>query len=308
MQWPQALVRSAVVCWASGLVLVGPALARDVPFLAGRINDTAHIVPDDVAARLEEKLRKVEESTGAQVAVLTIDSLDGEPLEDYSMRVAETWKLGQKGKDNGVLFLVAKSDRKMRIEVGYGLEGALPDAITKRILDNVTRPRFRAGDFGGGVEATVDSIAGIISGDASAVPPEATSGSEPRFEGPLAARLAGFAVFLLVVGVFSFLAVFSKGCASWFLYAFLIPFWGAFPVAFLGPAGVVFLALWIVGFPILKLVLGSTPAGKHFLRSHPGLTAIATSSGHSGSGGGWSSGGFSGGGGSFGGGGSSSSW
>jgi uncharacterized protein len=116
-------------------------------------------------------------------------------------------------------------------------------------------------------------------------------------------------MFVIVLGILSAVALFGKGCGSWFLYPFLMPFYLAFPFAFWGPPGLALLPIWVIGFPIAKLLLGNTAAGKGFLAAHPGLIAFAASSGHSGSGGGWSSGGgFSGGGGSFGGGGSSSSW
>jgi uncharacterized protein len=145
-----------------------PALAADkpVPFLSGRVVDEAGMIPEDARQRIEQKLAAFEQKTGDQVAVLTVNSLDGEPVEDYSMRVVETWKLGKKGKDNGVLFLVAKEDRKMRIEVGYGLEGDLTDLENGRILDNVVRPDFQKGDFGGGIEHGVDAILNALGGGA----------------------------------------------------------------------------------------------------------------------------------------------
>lgn len=307
---PLRAARLALAAAAAMLLASVPASALDVPYLVGRVNDYAEMVPRDVADRLEEKLRALEERTGAQVAVLTVESLEGEPIEDFSMRVAETWKLGQKDKDNGVLFVVAEGDRKMRIEVGYGLEPVLTDALCKRILDGITRTRFRAGDFGGGIEASVDAIAGVIEGNEGAVPAEAASGGTSMSEMPLGARVAGMFLFVVVIGVFSTIAVFAKGCQSWFFYVFLMPFYLAFPVAFLGVAGMVLFVAWVLGFPFLKFFFAKTAAGKSFIKAHPALTTFATSSGRGGSGGGWSSGGssFSGGGGSFGGGGSSSSW
>jgi len=286
-----------------------PVAALDVPYLAGHVNDYARMLPADTATRLEQQLRELEERTGAQVVVLTVESLEGDPIEDFSLRVAETWKLGEKDKDNGVLFLVAKEDRKMRIEVGYGLEATLTDALSKRILDGITRPRFRAGDFGGGIEATVNAIAAAVEGNTAAIPAETGPEGRPMADMPLWARLGGMLIFSVVVGLFSLLAVFGKGCQSWFLYVFLMPFYLAFPFAFLGVAGLVLFVLWVVGFPILKYVFGTTAVGKRFLVTHPDLVNFATTSGGSGSGG-WSSGGssFSGGGGSFGGGGASSSW
>jgi uncharacterized protein len=290
----------------AGCLLASTAAARDVPFLSGRVNDTAGIIPAATRDRIEGKLKGLEQSTGAQVAVLTIDTLSGEPLEDYSLKVAQTWKLGRKGVDDGALLLVARDDHKMRLEVGYGLEGKLPDALCRRILDNVLRPRFRSGDFGGGIEAGVDAIIGTLQGK-NVVPANAPTNRNDFANAPWPAKLLGMSIFTIVVGMFSLIAVFGKGCQSWFLYFFLMPFWAVFPLAFLGPVGLVGICGWVLLFPILKLILGKTPMGKSFMTAHPALVSFAASSG-SHSGGGWSSGGFSGGGGSFGGGGASSGW
>lgn len=290
-----------------------PAEAKDVPYLSGRVNDLAGIIPPQTRDGLESKLKAFEQETGAQVAVLTIDSLDGEVLEDFSHRVASTWKLGQQGKDNGVLFLVARDDRKMRLEVGYGLEAALTDAQSRRILDHVVRPKFRAGDFGGGVEAGVDAVVGTLRGQADAIPAEAPSASANEMANmPWPMRLLMAGMFFTIVGVFSVIAFFQSGCHGWFLYVFLMPFYFAFPLAFAGPVfGLGIFLVWLLGFPIGKALFGPRSAwGKGFLASHPGWKGFVAGSGSSGSGwsSGWSSGGFSGGGGSFGGGGSSSSW
>jgi uncharacterized protein len=292
------------------LLLAAAASAKEVPYLSGRVNDLAGLLDAAQRERVEARLAALEQATGAQVAVLTVDSLDGEVLEDYSMRVVETWKLGRQGHDDGVLFLVAAGDRKMRLEVGYGLEGTLTDALTRRILDNVVRPRFKAGDFGGGIEAGVESIAGTLQGQ-DVVPAEAPAAPPP----PLAARIVGMLFFTLVIGVFSLLAIFGKGCQSWFLYLFLTPFYATFPSLLLTPyVGLPIVAAWLIGFPILKFWLGRTPGGTAFLKARPGLATFGASGWSSSSGGGWSSdsgssgSSFSGGGGSFGGGGSSSSW
>jgi uncharacterized protein len=290
---------------AAALIAAVPALAAvEVPFLSGRVNDTAHMLSEEQRQRVEALLADLEDATGAQGAILTIDTLDGEPIEDFSLRVAETWKLGQKGKDNGVLVLIARDDRKMRIEVGYGLEGALTDALSSRILDEIMRPRFRAGDFGGGIEAATDVIARTIRGE-QALPAEAPPG-QSFADAPWWGRAFGLGMFVLVVGIFSVIAVFGPGCQSWFLYFFLMPFYLAFPAALVAPwFGAVMVALWLVAFPVLKLWLGRSTAGRAFLERHPGWAKIGTSSCSSGRS---SSGGFSGGGGSFGGGGASGSW
>ena len=148
----------------AALVLPGFVLALDVPPLTGRIVDTAHIISPDLAAALSQEMAAHERRTGNQVAVLTLPSLQGEPLEEFSHRVATAWKLGQKGTDNGVLLLVAIQDRRIRIEVGYGLEGVLTDAITSRIIRNEMVPRFRAGEYSQGIAAGLRAILGTIEG------------------------------------------------------------------------------------------------------------------------------------------------
>lgn len=282
--------------------LAAPGAALEVPYLTGRVNDLAGLLGGSEKEALERTLAELEERTGAQVAVLTIPSLEGEVLEDYSLRVAETWQLGQKGQDNGVLFLVAVNDRQMRLEVGYGLEGTLPDATCRQILDGLVRPRFRAGDFAGGLREGVQAVAAVIQGDTSVLA-EAEKKAQPK----LVERIIFLAFFLFVVGTFSLTSLFAKGCSAWFFYVFLIPFWLTFPGVALGPyAGLALGGLWLLGFPIAKIWLGKTEAGKKFIASRPRLAQFAASAGRMASS--RSSGGFSGGGGSFGGGGASSRW
>ena len=156
------------------------AVALEVPQLRGRVNDLADILPSDRARLLEERLAAFEKETGHQIAVLTIPSLEGDPLEDFSIRVAESWKIGQKGFDNGAILLVAQKERKLRIEVGYGLEGVLPDAIANRIIREVIVPRLRENDYSGGIEAGVNAILQVTKGETlpqrTQVPrPQATS-------------------------------------------------------------------------------------------------------------------------------------
>src|SRR5207253_1197015 len=140
-------------------------LALEVPPLRGRINDYASMIQPDKARELESRLSDFERDTGHQVAVLTIPSLKGDALEDFSIRVAENWKIGQKGFDNGAILLVAQKDRKLRIEVGYGLEGVLPDAIANRIINEIIVPRFRQNDFGGGIKDGLIAIQQTIRGE-----------------------------------------------------------------------------------------------------------------------------------------------
>src|SRR5437870_2248609 len=132
--------------------------ALDVPPLRSRVNDLAGMLPPEKTQQLEEQLRQFEEQTSHQIAVLTIPSLEGDTLEDFSIRVAENWNIGRKGFDNGAILLIVRDDRKLRIEVGYGLEGVMPDAIASRIIREVIVPRFRDNDFGDGIEAGVDAI------------------------------------------------------------------------------------------------------------------------------------------------------
>ncbi len=303
---PIGPARPALAVAVLAVAVALPLGAMDVPYLAGRVNDLADMVPADARERLETSLRELEERTTVQMAVLTVPSLEGDSLEDFSMRVAETWQLGQQDKDNGVLLLVARDDRAMRLEVGYGLEDTLTDALSGRILDTLVRPRFRAGDYAGGIGAAVDAVATAVEGG-DPVPAGQGDSLFPNMDGPLLPRLVAGAMFLLVIVPFALTAVFSEGCQGWILYVFLIPFLTAFPSAIIHPlAGMVIIACWLVGVPIIRWFLGSTKAGKAFRASHPRLTKMGTSS--SGSGGSFRSSGFSGGGGSFGGGGASSSW
>lgn len=139
------------------------AFASDIPALTGRIVDNANIITRKDREEITGYLESLENSTGAQVAVLTIDSLNGDSIEDFSMKVAESWRLGQKDKDNGVLIVVALNDHKARIEVGYGLEGTLTDTKCGLILRNVIIQEFRNGDYSEGILKGVKNITGIIS-------------------------------------------------------------------------------------------------------------------------------------------------
>ncbi|MBK6846135.1 MAG: TPM domain-containing protein [Proteobacteria bacterium] len=123
-----------------------------VPALTGHINDRAGVLPAETRTRLEGQLSAFEQQTSHQLAVLIVDSLQGEDVASYALRVVEAWKLGQARHDNGLLLLIALGDRRMRIEVGYGLEGSIPDLLASRIIRNVLTPAFRARDYGGGVE------------------------------------------------------------------------------------------------------------------------------------------------------------
>ncbi|PLX82412.1 MAG: hypothetical protein C0617_14635 [Desulfuromonas sp.] len=147
------------------LLLPLQSWALDIPKLSGYVNDNAGLLAPGTILKLERFLGGFERSDSTQIVVLTIASLEGEAVDAYALRVAESWGIGQKGKDNGALLLIAKEDRKMRIEVGYGLEGRLTDLLSGRIIDNEITPRFKAGDFDNGVVAGVAAMAEAVRGE-----------------------------------------------------------------------------------------------------------------------------------------------
>ena len=142
------------------------AFAQSFPPLTGRVVDAANLLKPEERASLETKLKAHEDRTSDQVVVATIRSLEGTSIEDYANRLFRAWQLGQKKNDNGVLLLVAPAERKVRIEVGYGLEGALTDALSKIIIATAVAPQFQQGDFAGGIDAGIDAILSILTGDA----------------------------------------------------------------------------------------------------------------------------------------------
>jgi uncharacterized protein len=191
----------ALIAW----LLVLPALALDFPALTGRVVDEANIL--DAAARtaLTDKLAALEAKTTDQLVVVTLKSLQGTSIEDYGYQLGRRWQVGQKGKNNGVLLIVVPSERKLRIEVGYGLEGTLTDAISKLIIANSITPRFRANDYPGGITRGVDDIISVLTGDAAewqqraAKRPEATPNWVPIIV--LVLVLGTFVlVFIMIVG------------------------------------------------------------------------------------------------------------
>ncbi|MBV9636747.1 MAG: TPM domain-containing protein [Methylobacteriaceae bacterium] len=139
--------------------------ALNFPPLSGRVVDAADVIPAATRATLDQKLKDLEDKSGIQLVVATVKSLDGADIETYANELFRTWKLGEKVKNNGVLLLVAPTERKVRIEVGYGLEGTLTDAISKLIIVNAIAPRFKAGDYGGGIERGVEDIVTTLSAD-----------------------------------------------------------------------------------------------------------------------------------------------
>lgn len=143
------------------------AVAANFPALTGRIVDQANVIPPETRSALEPKLAELEAKSGIQLVVATVASLDGQEIEPYANELFRTWKLGEKAKNNGVLLLVAPKERRVRIEVGYGLEGTLTDALSKVIITNAIAPRFKAGDYGGGVSRGVDDIITVLTTDSS---------------------------------------------------------------------------------------------------------------------------------------------
>ncbi|MDO9043276.1 MAG: TPM domain-containing protein [Desulfocapsaceae bacterium] len=269
-----------------------PALALEVPPLKGRINDYAGILAPATARQLEDVLQKFEATDSTQIVLLTVPSLEGTSLEDFSLRVVEAWKLGQKKLDNGALLLIAKNDRKLRIEVGYGLEGKLTDLVSGRIIRDIITPRFKEGNFDQGVIDGIAAIMAVAKGEFTAASTQSrhNSGVDP----------GAIIIFLLILfsvlgRMLSRVPLLAAGAG-----AILAPVFGAIA---LGLGGLGLLALAVLGF-IFGLIAAriASATGNGFGSGFGG--------GMGGFGGGSSGGfsGFSGGGGSFGGGGASGSW
>jgi uncharacterized protein len=287
--------------------------------LSGRVVDQAGILSTSTEQQLTALLQAHEDSTSNQLAVLTIQSLDGEPIEEYALRVARGWQLGQVDLNNGVLLLVAVEDRKMRIEVGYGLEGDLADIVASRIIDQELRPAFREGDFDAGVLRGVRAILAAIEGTYS---PE--DSSDDIQDAPLLFRLFFSAMFMGIPSIFVFASLFATGCGRWFIFFFVMPFFGIGGMVLWPPyGGMVVLILYIAGYLYLIQRINHSPKWKEYREKMEEARKTGKSvkvkiggipftvGGGSSSGGGWSSGGggrFSGGGGSFGGGGASGGW
>src|SRR5258705_13834608 len=161
--------RAGFACFALAfLALVCAAVwAANFPALTGRIVDQANVIPAATRNALEAKLAELEAKSGIQLVVATVSSLDGQEIEPYANELFRTWKLGEKAKNNGALLLIAPNERRVRIEVGYGLEGTLTDALSKIIIANAIAPRFKVGDFDGGVSRGVDDIIAVLTTDAA---------------------------------------------------------------------------------------------------------------------------------------------
>jgi len=254
-----------------------------------RVTDLTATLSEGQRRALEQKLAALEQRKGSQLAVLIVSTTQPETIEQYATRVFDQWKLGRKGVDDGALLVVAKNDRRLRIEVGYGLEGVIPDAIAKRVIDEEIVPLFKQGDFYGGISTGADRLIKLVEGEP--MPPPKRSAA-PGF---------GWSTETLFIG-FIILVMASRLLHSWL---------GRFPGA--GVAGV---AAGIIGYVLAGLVAALIVGLIAFVISLFSGTAARSGSGWS-SGGNWSSsggswssggGGFSGGGGSSGGGGASGSW
>ena len=291
MNAAKASILALMLCWAFA------ALADvAVPPLTGRVVDQTGTLSSSDIASLDQTLRAFEARKGSQIAVLIVPTTQPETLEQFSIRVAEAWKIGRKKIDDGAILVVAKDDRKLRIEVGYGLEGALTDVTTKRIIDEVITPKFRSGDFAGGISDGADRIIHVADGEPLPAP------ARPRQDSSFLDHIDPFNPFLIVAmivigGIFrGLLGRLFGSIATGGLVAAL--FWFA----------AASLALSTIGGIIAFLITMFSDA--------------MTSSAGTGRGGGWvgggyagggysggsSGGGFSGGGGNFGGGGASGSW
>jgi len=297
-------------------------ISKEVPKLSSHIIDETWTLTPEFDKEINNLLVEHEKQTTNQVVVLFTSSLEGESLEEYSLRVAETWKLGQKGKDNGVLLFIAKDDRKLRIEVGYGLEGTLTDVLCHRIIEREIKPSFKAGDFEEGIRNGVKTILGAIEGTYTIPPPKDYSYLGPlaflgEMDGggeniPILVRIFGSIFVFGILSIFTYLAA-TIPFMGWFLYFFLFPFWSMFPIALHGPdIGIGIFLTYAIGLGLWKLYHLLTPHGRKRMKKYSKAMGIGSGSGSSSSGG-WSSssGGsssFGGGGGSFGGGGSSGSW
>ncbi|MGL4370151.1 MAG: TPM domain-containing protein [Spirochaetota bacterium] len=279
-------MRQLVSAFILALLLAAvPAYALDVPALKGHVNDYAGMISPENAAFLESALKSFEETDSTQVVILTVPSLEGEALEDYCIKVADAWKIGESKKDNGVIFFAAKNDRRMRIEVGRGLEGVLTDLISGRIVDMVVSPRFKNGDFDGGFAEGTKAIIAVCRGEFK------NDGTDAKKDGR---PLQTYIIILFIVLYFAVLIIsrFSK-IAGGVVGALGIPLIFHFGIFALGISGLI--AAVVIGF-LAGLILPFMPVGGGGGggRYHGGGSSFG--------------GGFSGGGGGFGGGGASGGW
>jgi uncharacterized protein len=201
-----------VVAWVC-LTCAGVAQTLTFPALTGRVVDEAGLLSPADRAVLTESLAALEAKTTDQLVVVTLKSLQGTTIEDYGYQLGRQWRIGQKDKDSGVLLIVAAGERKVRIEVGYGLEGTLTDAATRLIIENSILPRFRTGDFPGGIKTGAADIIRLLDGDAVATQPRPAAASAPANRRPDTPVWPGIVLGLAGVGLLIFCAVTSGGGA-----------------------------------------------------------------------------------------------
>lgn len=284
------MLRGAALAFLLGISLLVNSQPAVPP--VARVTDQTGTLTAEQKAALEQMLAAFEKRKGSQLAVLMVPSTQPEAIEPYALRVAEAWKLGRKGADDGALLVVAKNDRAMRIEVGYGLEGALNDATAKRIVSEVIAPHFREGDFYGGINAGVDRMIRVIDGEP--LPAPARRGA-PAAGGGLFEILPVLLIGALVVGGL-LRAILGRALGS------------------LAAGGAVGFLAWLLAGTLLVGVLAGVVAflftlvGGGFGSRRGGFMGLP--GGYYGGmrGGGWGGGGFGGGGGTFGGGGASGRW
>jgi uncharacterized protein len=199
--------RSAVRFVAAILFVLAPAaLAQDFPALTGRVVDQADVIPAEEERALSALLEAHEQKTTNQVVVATVASLEGRSIEEYGVALGRAWGIGQAEKDNGVILLVAPNEREVRIEVGYGLEGELTDAISRLIIEASILPRFRTGDMAGGIRRGAEDIVAVLEGDAAAF---AERAKERLDEEDTVSSAVSTLVFILIM--FAWLMIFGGG-------------------------------------------------------------------------------------------------
>ncbi|MES2030011.1 MAG: YgcG family protein [Pseudomonadota bacterium] len=294
MKAVKACLLALLLCWS-----VAALADVAVPALSGRVVDQTGTLSESDRASLDSTLRDFEARKGSQIAVLIVPTTAPEAIEQYSIRVAEAWKLGRKKVDDGAILLVAKNDRKLRIEVGYGLEGALTDVTTRRIIDEIITPRFKAGDFAGGISAGVNQVIKVIDGEPLPAPDEWKGNAN------VLDQIMEYAPFLLF-GVIIFGGILRTIFGRLFgslvtggLVATLV--WlVAGSLLFGGILGVIAFFFTLVSEAFMSGGGGGGRRGGGYVGGSGGSWSSGSSSS--------SGGGFSGGGGSFGGGGASGSW
>jgi len=284
----QLIIRSTILVML--MFSITTALAADlqaIPALSSPVTDTTNTLSTIEQQALAQKLSAFAQEKGSQIAVLIVPTTQPEDIAQYSLRVAEAWQIGRDKEDDGVIILLAKNDRKMRIEVGYGLEGAIPDAIAKRIVSDVMAPYFRQGDFAGGLNAAVDQLMALISGEALPAPAKKQAGASSFFD---------YLPLLMFGAIFSGMVL--RGLFGKFFGSAL-------------NGGALGLLVWFLGGALLTVILVVIAAFIFTLAMGGGRGAgYGYPGGVGGYGGGGFGGGdiFSGGGGDFGGGGASGDW